>query len=100
MQGFLTNRKSKESEWFIYIGNILKAKVKVIGTYSQHLETNYQMDLMDIFYIPSISRNLVSLTKLDVAGHCYSSDCGKINLYFNLVFISSDILCDGVLKLY
>ena len=99
MQGFLTSRKPKESERFIYMGNRLKAEVIAVGTYRLHLETGYQMDLMNTFYVPSISRNLVSLTKLDVAGYCYYGGCGRLNLYLNSISVGSCILYDGLYKI-
>ena len=40
--------------------------MEAIGTYRLILNTGFYLDLMDTFYVPSISRNLVSLSKLDV----------------------------------
>ncbi|XP_028106007.1 uncharacterized protein LOC114305086 [Camellia sinensis] len=39
MQGYLSTRKLKESERFVYMGNRLKAEVVVVGTYRLILET-------------------------------------------------------------
>ena len=64
-KGFLTTRKPKESEKFLYMGNCLKVGVISVGTYCLLLETGHQMDLLNTFYVPYISRNLVSLSKLD-----------------------------------
>ena len=65
MQGFLTTRKPKESEKFLYMGNRLKVRVITICIYRLLLETGHRMDLLNTSYVPSISRNLVSLSKLD-----------------------------------
>lgn len=99
MQGFLTTRKPKDSERFVYMGNRLKAEVVAVGTYRLLLETGHQMDLMDTFYVPSISRNLVSLSRLDVAGYSVLFGCAKLSLMFNSVMVGSGILCDGLYKI-
>ncbi|XP_028124521.1 uncharacterized protein LOC114321552 [Camellia sinensis] len=39
MQGYLSTRKPKESERFVYMGNRLKAEVVAVGTYRLILET-------------------------------------------------------------
>ena len=99
MQGYLTTRKSEESEQFVYMGNRLKVKAVAVGTYRLHLETGHQMDLMNTFYVPSISRNLVSLSKLDISGYSVLFSCGKLNLMFNSIMVGSGILCDGLYKI-
>ena len=49
MQGFLTTRKPKKSEKFLYMGNHLKVGVIVVGTYHLLLETGHRMDLFKHF---------------------------------------------------
>ena len=51
------------------MGNRLKAEVIAVETNRQIIEKGHQMDLEDTFYVPSISRNLVSLSKLDRVGY-------------------------------
>lgn len=99
MQGYLSTRKPKESERFVYIGNRLKAEVVAVGTYRLILETGHQMDLENTFYVPSISRNLVSLSKLDRVGYSVLFNCGKLNLMFKSKVIGSGNLCDGLYKI-
>ena len=43
-----------------------------IGTYRLKLDTRHNLDLLKTFYIPSLSRNLVSLSKLDVTGYSFN----------------------------
>ena len=77
MQGFLTTKKPKESEKFLYMGNRLKVGVIAVGTYRLLLETGHRIDLLNTFYVPSISRNLVSLSKLDAIGHSLLFSSGQ-----------------------
>lgn len=41
--------------------NRVKAPVEAIGTYPLILDTGYHLDLFQTLYVPSISRNLVSI---------------------------------------
>ena len=73
MQGFLTTRTINQNEKFVFMGNRVKVPVEAVGTYRLILDTEFHLDLFDTFYVPNISRNLVSLSKLDVAGLCCGS---------------------------
>ena len=68
----------------------------VVGTYRLLLETGHQMDLLKTFYVPSISRNLVSLSKLDAIGYYVLFSSGQLSLMLNSVTVGSGILCDGL----
>ena len=81
------------------MGNRLKVEVVAVGTYRLILETGHQMDLEDTFYVPSISKNLVSLSKLDRVGYSVLFSYGKLNLMFNSIMIGSSNLCDGSYKI-
>jgi len=81
------------------MGNCLKAEVIVVGTYHLILETGHQMDLMDIFYAPFISRNLISVSRLDYIGYSVLFGCKKLSLMSNSMIVDHGILCDGLYKL-
>jgi len=51
------------------MGNRVKALVKIVRTYCLILDIEHHLDLFEIFYVPSLSMNLVSLSKLDVIGY-------------------------------
>jgi len=48
------------------MGNREKVPVEDVRTYRLILDTGFYLDLLDTFFVPSISRNLISLSKLDV----------------------------------
>jgi len=73
--------------------------VEVVGTYSLILDTGYHLDLMDTFYIPSITRNLSFLSKLDVAGYSFKLGNGGFSLFKRTFMIESGTLYDGLYKL-
>lgn len=81
------------------MGNRVKAPVEAIGTYRLILDTEHHLDLFQTFYVPSISRNLISLPKLDKAGYFFSFGNECFNLFKQNVLIGSGIMCDGLYKL-
>ncbi|KAA0031640.1 Retrovirus-related Pol polyprotein from transposon TNT 1-94 [Cucumis melo var. makuwa] len=65
--GFLTTRITNPNERLIFMGNRVKVPVEAVGTYRLTLDTGHHLDLYGTFYVPSISRNLISLSKLDTS---------------------------------
>ena len=57
---------------FFCTGNRVKVLMEAIETYCLILETGFYSDLFDAFYVPNTSRNLVSLSQLDVVLVCIS----------------------------
>jgi transposase InsO family protein len=99
MQGFVTIQTINPNEKFVYMGNRMKAPVEGVGTYRLILDTGHHLDLFETLYVPSISRNLVSISKLDVVGYSFKFGNGCFSLYKNTFMIGSGILCDGLYKL-
>ena len=80
------------------MGNWVRASIEAIGTYRLFLDIDHHLDLFQTFYVPSISRNLVSLPKLDLDGYFINFGNKIFNLYKNTSFVSSGILCDRLYK--
>ena len=80
------------------MGNRVKASIEVIGTYRLFFDTGHHLDLFQTFYVPSISRNLVSLPKLDLDGYFINFGNKSFSLFKNTSFVSSSILCDRLYK--
>nr|KYP39242.1 Retrovirus-related Pol polyprotein from transposon TNT 1-94 [Cajanus cajan] len=81
------------------MGNRVKVPVRAIGTYRLILDTGHHLYLFETLYVLSISRNLVSLSKLDVNGYSIKFGNGCFSLYKHTHLIGSGILCDGLYKL-
>ena len=75
------------------MGNRLKVGVIAVDTYRLLLETGHRMNLLNTFYVPYISRNLVSLSKLDVTGYSVLFSYGQLSLTLNSVTVGSGIFC-------
>ena len=98
MQGFLTTQTTNPNEKFVLMGNRVKAPVEAIGTYRLILDTGHFLDLYQTLYVPSVSRNLVSISKLDVSGYNFKFGNGCFSLFKHNNFIGSGVLCDGLYR--
>ena len=74
------------------MGNRVKAPVEAIDTYSLKLDTGHHLDLFETLYVPSLSRNLVSLSKLDITGYSFNFGNGCFNLFKYNHLIGTGIL--------
>ena len=81
------------------MGNRVKVSVEAVGTYHLTLDTGRHLDLFDTFYVHSISRNLISLSKLDTSGYYFKFGNECFSLFKQNIFIGYGILCDGLYKL-
>jgi len=51
------------------MGNRVKTLMEAIRTYCLKLDIRHHLDLLETIYVPSLYRNLVSLSKLNVTGY-------------------------------
>lgn len=99
MQGFLTIQAISPKKKFFFMGNRMKVPVEAVGTYRLILDTGHHLDLLKTLYVPSISRNLISLSKLDVDGYSFKFGNGCLSLFKYTHMIGSSVLYDGLYKL-
>ena len=81
------------------MGNQVKAPVEAIGSYCLILDTGHHLDLFRTLYVPSITRDLVSLSKLDTIGHSFKFGNECFSLFKHKHFIGFGVLYDGLYKL-
>ena len=75
------------------MGNIVKTPIEAIRTYHLILDAGHHLDLFETFYVPSISRNLVSMSKLDTllnlildVSVCLSTTISLVRVFFLMVY--------------
>ena len=56
----------------IYSGSKMSSSVEVIGTCSLVLNSNFILELEKTFYVPSVSRNLISISRLVPLGFSFN----------------------------
>lgn len=70
-----------------------------IGVIILYLFSGHTLLLRDVVYVPSMSKNLISVSTLDNYGYTFESGNGKL-VYFDSVVVGPGILCDRLYKLY
>ena len=53
----------------IKVANGVEAEVEAIGDLSLELDDGFRLQLSDIFYVPSLHKNLISVSRLDDDGY-------------------------------
>ncbi|KAG6498726.1 hypothetical protein ZIOFF_038448 [Zingiber officinale] len=61
LRGFRFARKLNKGESNVLVGNGNKVPVEAIGTLSLVFESGFKLDLFDTIFVPSITRNLISI---------------------------------------
>ena len=95
MQGFLNLRKLKGNEQCIYSGNRMCLKVEGVGTFRLILKNGYVLDLNNVFYVPSFSKNLISISKLLVVGYGFLFENSILSIFKHKVHIGGGTLVDS-----
>ena len=81
------------------MGNKEKVSMEAVRTYRLILDTRYHLDLMDNFDVPSIIRNLISLSKIDIVGQYFKLGNGCFSLFKCTCMIGFGTLYDDLYKL-
>ena len=83
LQGFHTRRTLQRGERRIKVANGVEAQVEAIGDLSLELVDGFLLKLSDVLFVPSLRRNLVSVSRLDDNGYdCHFSN-GKCQIVYN-----------------
>ena len=66
------------------MGNGVKTPMEIVETYCLKLDTEHRLDLLKTLYVPSLSRNLVSLSKFDVTGYSFNLVM-NVSIYLSII---------------
>jgi hypothetical protein len=69
------------------VANGVEAKVEAIGDLSLELDDGFILKLSDVLYVPSLRRNLISMSRLDDDGYDGHFDNGKYQIVFNNKYV-------------
>jgi hypothetical protein len=85
LQGLSIRRELAKGQWSIIVASGVEAEVKVIGDLAIELDDGFVLNLNNVLFVPSLRRNLISVSCLDDENiHCHFWD-GKCILK-----------CDGI----
>ena len=99
IQGLRNRRRLVKGESNLRVGNGAKVAAVAIETYLLKLPTGRVLELDNCFYVPSLIKNIVSISCLNRNGYhlTFSNNCCYITL--NDVLYGSGTLCNGIYTL-
>ena len=83
LQGFHTRRTLQRGERHIKVANGVQAEVEAIGELLLELNDGFVLKLTDILYVPSLCRNLISVSRLHDDGYDCHFGNGKYRIVIN-----------------
>ena len=92
-------RKPVGSEQDIYSGNKMCSHVEAVGTYNLVLSSSFILHLEKTFYIPSFSRNLISVSRLVHLDYSFNFSETSFNLFYKSDLVGNDTLSDGLFSI-
>ena len=95
----MPHRRLSKGERKLVLGNGIELKVEAVGTMRLVLETQLFLDLENTVYVPTMSRNLISISRLDVLGYAFEFRNNKLSLFMDSKLIGYGTLIDGLNKL-
>ena len=87
------------SEQSIYFGNKMHSHVEGVGTYRLVLCSGFVLELEKTFYVPSFSRNLISVSRLVPFGYSFQFSDKSLNLYYKSDIVGNGTLSDDLFSL-
>ena len=86
-------------EQHVYMGDSSRAKVDIMGIIMLKLATRYVLELQEVSYVPSIRRNLLSISLLDSQSYSFLFGNNKIELYNDGKVVGFGTLCGNLYRL-
>ena len=69
LQGFHSTRTTQKRERHVKVANGVRADIEAVGDLSLELVDGFALLLRDVLYVPSLQRNLISVSCLDNDGY-------------------------------
>ncbi|KAK3041532.1 hypothetical protein RJ639_002218 [Escallonia herrerae] len=99
LQGFLSVKKLNKGERNVLVENGEKAQVEAVGTLRLVLKSRFNLDLVDTVYVPSMTRNLISVSRLDAYEYSFKFENKGFSLFLYARVIGYGLLEGNLYKL-
>ena len=96
VEGLKSSRRLKKGEVDLCVANGAKVAALMIGTYSLSLPSGLILNLEDCFYVPSIARNIISISSLCNKGFEFSFKNNCCSAKLNGIFYFSGTINNGI----
>ena len=99
LQGFINKRVPRYDEISVIVGTGDKAAVKFVGTVRVKLESGFILELEDVCYVPSIRRNLISVSQIVKKNFELSINDSGFIIYQDLQVVGNGFHTGGMFQL-
>ena len=96
VQGLNRSRYVKKGQVDLRVGNGAKVAALIVGTYELILPDGLLLMLNNCYYVPSLSRNIISISCLDNEGFSFIIKNNKGSIYNKDMFYTNADLHDGL----
>ena len=86
VQGLKRSRSLAKGEVYLRVGNGARVAALAVGTYDLSLPTGLVLSLENCFYVPTVRRNIISISCLDKKGFAFFIKNSKCNIYKDNIF--------------
>ena len=99
LQGFRTIRRLERNQRTVKVGNGVDLNVEAVGTLSLILEGGFCLNLYGTLYVPSMTRNLISVSKLIIDDFVFTFGYNKVYISLNSRVVGYGCLEGNLFKL-
>lgn len=95
-QGLRRSRKLSKGEVDLRVGNGARIAALAVGTYYLSLPSGLVLELEECFHVPSLTKNIISVSCLDAKGFSFLIKDNSCSFYFKEMFYGSARLVNGL----
>jgi hypothetical protein len=96
VQGLQRSRELARGEVDLRVGNIARVAALAVGIYDLSLPSGLIIQLENCFYVPAISRNIISVSCLDKLGFSFIIKNNCCSIYLNDIFYANAQMSNGL----
>ena len=96
VQALRDRRSLSKGEVVLKVGNGASIPAVTVGTLDLHLSSGLCLNLKDVYYVPSIFRNIISVSCLDAEGFCFVINNSRMVIKKNDLFYANAFISNGL----
>ena len=96
MQGLKNCRSLAQCEVDLQVGNGVRVVALAVGTYYLSLPSGLVLELDNCYYVLAMSRNIISISCLDMVGFSFIIKNNTCSIYYGDIFYEDAYLSNGL----
>ena len=87
VQGLKNSRSLAKGKVDLRVGNGVRVATLTVGTYYLSLPSGLVLELDNCYYVPAMSKNIISISCLDMVGFSFIIKNNTCSIYYDISFI-------------